>query len=93
METLFENYELFIKEHTSDITSPSDAVKLIADNSMFRSYIDALTEGLTPVIRQNVIAVCNRQRQMLLMEASNVPASAFGFGWTVSDLKGILKAA
>jgi len=86
METLFENYELFLKEHSSDITSPSDAIKLIADNSMFRSYVDALTEGLTPGIRQNVIAVCNRQRQMLLTEAANVPASMFGFGWTVLSL-------
>jgi len=82
METLFENYELFLREHASDITSPSDAVKLIADNSMFSSYIDALTEGLTPAIRSNVINVCNRQRQMLLTEAANVPSSMFGFGLT-----------
>jgi len=86
METLFENYELFLREHASDITSPSDAVKLIADNSMFSSYIDALTEGLTPAIRSNVINVCNRQRQMLLTEAANVPSSMFGFGWTVLSL-------
>ena len=84
METLFENYELFLKEHASDITSPSDAIKLIADNSMFRSYVDALTEGLSPNIKANVVSVCNRQRQMLLTEASNVPASMFGFGLTQS---------
>jgi hypothetical protein len=80
MDTLFENYELFLKEHTNDITSPSDAIKLIADPSMFRSYIDALTEGLSPSIRSNVIKVCDRQRAMLLTEAANVPSSAFGFG-------------
>ena len=80
MESLFENYELFLNEHSSDITSPSDAIKLIADNSMFRSYVDALTEGLEPGIRENVIKVCNRQRSMLLTEAANVPASMFGFG-------------
>ena len=84
MDSLFENYELFLNEHASDITSPSDAIKLIADNSMFRSYIDALTEGLDPHVRPNVIAVCNRQREMLLQEASNVPASMFGFGLTQS---------
>jgi hypothetical protein len=84
METLFENYENFIKSNSSDITSPSDAVKLIADNSMFRSYVDALTEHLTPSIKHNVINVCNRQRQMLLTEAANVPSSMFGFGWTVT---------
>lgn len=83
MNTLFENYELFLKEHSNDITSPSDAIKLIADASMFRSYVDALTENLSPTVRSNVIKVCDRQRQMLLTEAANVPASAFGFGWTV----------
>jgi hypothetical protein len=53
---------------------------------MFRSYIDALTEGLSPSIRSNVIKVCDRQRAMLLTEAANVPSSAFGFGWTVLSL-------
>ena len=84
MDSLFENYELFLNEHANDITSPSDAIKLISDNSMFRSYIDALTEGLDPHVRPNVIAVCNRQREMLLSEAVNVPASMFGFGLTQS---------
>lgn len=86
MQTLYENYEQFIQEHSSDISSPSDALKLIADNSMFRSYVDALTEHLSPSIRPTVQNVCNRQREMLLTEASNVPASAFGFGWTVMSL-------
>jgi len=80
MDNLFENYELFLREHSSDITSPSDAIKLIADKSMFESYIAALTEGLEPGIRSNVVAVCNRQRGMLLTEAANVPAATFGFG-------------
>ena len=84
MQTLYENYELFLKEHANDITSPSDALKLIADTSMFRAYIDALTEGLEPAVRSSVIGVCNRQRETLLTEATNVPASAFGFGLTNS---------
>jgi hypothetical protein len=86
MESLFENYELFLKEHSNDITCPSDAIKLIADKSMFESYISALTEGLSPIIRANVVNVCNRQRAMLLTEAANVPAATFGFGWTVLSL-------
>jgi hypothetical protein len=80
MDTLFENYELFLKEHSNDITSPSDAIKLIADKSMFEAYVGALTEGLDPNIRATVVRVCQRQRQMLLTEAANVPAATFGFG-------------
>ena len=86
MDTLFENYEYFIREHTSDITSPSEAIKLIADKSMFESYIAALTQGLEPHIQSSVVNVCNRQRRMLLHEAANVPAATFGFGWTVLSL-------
>ncbi len=84
MQTLYENYELFLREHSNDITSPAEALKLIADTSMFRAYVDALTEGLDPGIRATVINVCNRQRDTLLTEATNVPASAFGFGLTNS---------
>lgn len=86
MDMLFENYELFLKEHSNDITSPSDAIKLIADKSMFESYIAALTDGLSPQVRSNVVNVCQRQRRMLLTEAANVPAATFGFGWTVLSL-------
>ncbi len=86
MQTLFENYELFLKEHADQITSPSEAIRLIADKSMFTAYVDALTESLDPKVRDTVIRVCNRQRNMLLTEAANVPAASFGFGWTVLSL-------
>ncbi len=50
---------------------------------MFRSYMDALTEGLEPRVRSSVLGVANRQREMLLTEAANVPGSSLSFGWTV----------
>ena len=80
MDNLFENYELFLREHSNDITSPSDAIKLIADKSMFESYVAALTDSLEPKVRASVVNICNRQRSMLLTEAANVPAAQFGFG-------------
>ena len=86
MDNLFENYELFLREHSNDITSPSDAIKLIADKSMFESYVAALTDSLEPKVRASVVGICNRQRSMLLTEAANVPAAQFGFGWTVLSL-------
>jgi len=52
-------------------------------NGMFRSYMDALTEGLDPRVRTSVLGVANRQREMLLTEAANVPGSTLSFGWTV----------
>lgn len=87
MHNLYENYELFIKEHAGDITSPSDALKLIADVSMFRSYVDALTENVEDsAVRSMLIKMLDRQRSAMLTESANVPASAFGFGFAVMSL-------
>jgi hypothetical protein len=80
---LFENYEHFITEHSDDLSNPAGALKMITDNGMFRAYMDALTEGLDPRVRGSVLGVANRQREMLLTEAANVPGSTLSFGWTV----------
>ena len=80
---LFENYEHFITEHSDDLSNPAGALKMITDNGMFRAYMDALTEGLDPKVRGSVLGVANRQREMLLTEAANVPGSTLSFGWTV----------
>jgi hypothetical protein len=80
---LFENYEHFINEHSDDLANPAGALKMITDNGMFRAYMDALTEGLDPKVRGSVLGVANRQREMLLTEAANVPGSTLSFGWTV----------
>ena len=80
---LFENYEHFINEHSDDLSNPAGALKMITDNGMFRAYMDALTEGLDPAVRGSVLGVANRQREMLLTEAANVPGSTLSFGWTV----------
>ena len=83
MDALFENYEHFITEHNDEISNPAGALKIITDNGMFRSYADALTDGLEPRVRNSVLGVVNRQREMLLSEAANVPGSTLSFGWTV----------
>jgi hypothetical protein len=83
MKTLFENYELFIQEHANDISNPAGALKMLTDNGMYRAYIDSLTEGLEPGRRAVVAAIADRQRNYILTEGANVPASSFGFGWTV----------
>jgi len=80
---LFENYEHFITEHSDDLANPAGALKMITDNGMFRAYMDSLTEGLEPRVRNSVLGVANRQREMLLTEAANVPGSSLSFGWTV----------
>jgi len=81
--SLFENYELFIRENKSELATPQQAMRMIADQGMFQAYLEALTEGMSPTQRQVVMSVANRQREVVLEEAANVPASSFGYGWTV----------
>jgi hypothetical protein len=83
MEALFENYECFINEHRDDLATPTGALKMITDNGMFRAYMDSLTDGLDAGTRSTVMSVANRQREMILTEAANVPGSTLSFGWTV----------
>jgi hypothetical protein len=80
---LFENYEQFITEHSDDLATPSGALKMITDNGMYRAYVDSLTEGLEPRSRNAVLGVVNRQREMYLTEAANVPGTTLSLGWTV----------
>jgi hypothetical protein len=42
--------------------------------------MEALTEGLEPAPRTAVLAVANRQREMILNESANVGASSQAFG-------------
>lgn len=83
MEALFENYELFIRENADDLQDPSGAMKVVMDEGMFKTYADALTTGLDENVRSSVLSVLDRQREMILSEAANVPASTFAAGWTV----------
>ena len=45
--------------------------------------MDTLTSGLEPRPRTAALAVANRQREMLLTEAANIPGSTLAYGWTV----------
>ena len=84
-ETIFENYELFIKEHADEIGTPQGALRMLNDAGMFRSYTDSLTEGMDSSKRATIMAVLNRQREMILnsvlQEAANVPNSSFVSGY------------
>jgi hypothetical protein len=77
---IFENYENFLQEHRNDISTASGALKMITDTGMFRAYMESLTDGFDDATRATIMTVANRQREFLLTESSNVPASAFAFG-------------
>jgi hypothetical protein len=83
-DQIFENYELFIKEHKSDISTPSEAIEMLSSDGAFRSYIDALTEGLNARTKNNIVAIAEREREMLLEESINLGPSSSVVGYAVS---------
>jgi len=83
-DVLFENYEQFITEHADDVSSPAGVARMLNDEGMSRAYFESLTDGISDdKSRAGVMAILNRQREMILQEAANVPNSSFASGWTV----------
>lgn len=83
MNAIFENYEHFIRENRDELSSPSDILRLLNDDGMFRAYKDALTEGMGVDSRNCVSKVLDAQRMSLLTEGVNVGPSAMAQGWMV----------
>ena len=83
-DLIFENYELFLKEHKDDISTPMGAIEMLSSDGSFRAYVSALTEGLTASAKAVVSAVCEREREMLLEESANIGPSASAIGYAVT---------
>jgi len=82
METIYENYHVFITEHNDDLGTPQGALRMLNDDAMFMAYMDTLTDGIDPGVAAVCKKVGERNREMLL-ESANVGASSFASGWTV----------
>lgn len=83
-DRIFENYELFIKEHRDDLGTPAGAIEMLSSDGAFRAYIDALTEGLNSHTKRSIMAIAEREREMLLEESINIGPSAAVVGYAVS---------
>lgn len=83
-DRIFENYELFLKEHRDDLGTPAGAIEMLSSDGSFRAYIDALTEGLDAHTKRSIFAIAEREREMLLEESINIGPSAAVVGYAVS---------
>lgn len=83
-DRIFENYELFLKEHRDDLGTPAGAIEMLSSDGAFRAYIDAITEGLDSGLKRSILAIANREREMLLEESINIGPSASVVGYAVS---------
>ena len=82
-DMIFENYAGYKSTHRSELSTPNGAIEMLTTDGMFRSYVAALTEGLEPHQRAAVMAVCDRQREMLLEESAQMGPSASVIGYAV----------
>ena len=83
--TIFENYETFLNDNKQDFSTPNDVVKLFNSDSMFHAYLESITDTIDGDSKAGVMAMLERQREMILTESANVGASSFAKGWVVSS--------
>jgi hypothetical protein len=83
-DVIFENYEQFLKEHRDEMSTPAGALEMLSSDGAFRAYMGTLTEGLDPNTKSVVMAVAQREREMLLEESLNFGPSASVVGYNVT---------
>lgn len=83
-DLIFENYSTYLTDHRDDVQSPSVAIEMLATDGKFNAYINTLTEGLNEHQKANVMAVCQREREMLLEESATLGPSSSVIGYAVN---------
>jgi hypothetical protein len=85
-DTVFENYNVFLKEHDEFFRSPSKAMEMLASNGSFNAFVGQLTDGMAPHSKYAVEQVLKRERQMLLEESASgqIGATSSAIGYAVS---------
>lgn len=83
-DLIFENYGYYIRENYGEFNSPSSALAMLTSDGQFKSYIQALTDGLPAHIAENIYAICEREREVLLEETAQLGPSTTAIGYTVT---------
>lgn len=83
-DLIFENYDNYLTEHRDELNTPSGAIEMLSSDGSFRSYMTSLTEGMQPYQKAAVMAVCERQREFLLEESTQLGPSASVIGYAVN---------
>ena len=83
-DLIYENYENYINENREEFATPQDAIETLTSDGAFKSYITALTEGLTPQARDTIMTIAQREREMLLEESIQLGPSANIIGYAVA---------
>jgi len=82
-DLIFENYYNYIRENSEEFSTPQAAIEMLTSDAAFKSYVNALTEGLSPNAREVVHAVAEREREMLLEESAQIGPTTVAVGYAV----------
>jgi len=82
-DMIFENYNGYLSEHSDDLSTPSGAIEMLSSDGAFSAYMAALTEGMEPYQKAAVLSVCEREREYLLQESTQLGPSASIIGYAV----------
>jgi len=83
-DMIFENYNGYLSEHKDDLSTPAGAIEMLSSDGAFSAYMAALTEGMEPYQKSAVLAVCEREREYLLQESTQLGPSASIIGYAVT---------
>jgi len=83
-DLIFENYNAYLSEHRDDLSTPAGAIEMLSSDGAFSAYMAALTEGMEPYQKSAVLAVCEREREYLLQESTQLGPSASIIGYAVT---------
>lgn len=83
-DLIFENYDQYLTKHRDELNTPSGAIEMLSSDGSFRAYMAALTEGMTNYQKAAVMSVCERQREFLLEESTQLGPSASVIGYAVN---------
>ena len=81
-EYIYENYDRFIHDNNQYVNSPTNAMKMLTEDSLYDSYIASLTSHLDERGRNVAKRVCDRAREDFIQE-SVVGPSAQAIGYNV----------
>ena len=83
-DLIFENYEKFLGDYSRDLGSPAGVLEMLSSQGSFDAYIQSLTDGMPKQQKVIAEAVCRREREVLLEEATQIGPSAGAISYAIS---------
>jgi hypothetical protein len=81
---ILENYDSFVKEHTTLFEEARTPSEILFDDSYFDMYVSQLTKGLEESAVDRIVPVLDRERKMFLEEHNSLLSSPEAIAYAVT---------